>query len=210
MKKLLGALLVAIMIAMVTACGASENTESSAEKDVEATVESNSNEDDSSYYSVGESASNDCVEITLNSVEFESSRLEAASTIIPEDGQKFVTIEFTIRNIGKTELGYFKKPGGNSKQIKDMPYVDYNDGYTFMISDVDAADGKTYMTMMGFFFDPNEGNLTSDLKVLGEALVCTGSIVVPEEVVTNEDAPLLIGFNVPTENDEGQIVYKIR
>ena len=102
------------------------------------------------------------------------------------------------------------KQGSTSKKIMDMPYVDYNDGYTFVVDDVQAVGDKNYMAMTVFFFDPDEGNLTSDLKVLGSALKCTASIVVPGEVVTNDDAPLLIGFNVPSKEGTDQLVFKVR
>jgi hypothetical protein len=35
-----------------------------------------------------------------------------------------------------------------------MPYVDYNDGYTFVVDDVKAVGDKNYMTMTGFSLTP--------------------------------------------------------
>jgi len=46
------------------------------------------------------------------------------------------------------------KQGGTSKKIMDMPYVDYNDGYTFVVDDVKAVGDKNYMTMTGFSLTP--------------------------------------------------------
>ena len=80
MKKIIALLLVAIMSLSFVACdGGSKNV-----------------------YAVGDTVSTDCAQLTLESCEF----ADTYNSIEMGDGKIFAVLTFSIKNIGKTKLGY--------------------------------------------------------------------------------------------------------
>ncbi len=192
-------------------------------KSVDNTLEPNGLEQESSeeaketdYYSIGDTVSGENVEIVLKSVNFTPSYVSGSGRTVSVKGYEFVDIEFSVKNVGKTPLKMFEQiNGGKSSVLYDIVYIDYNDGYIFTVDKVVDDNGDEFYPFLGFFFsDENrkavDDTSISDLPVLGDSVTRIATIMVPEEVATKDDTPLLIGFTIPGEEETETIIYKIR
>lgn len=154
------------------------------------TTDKNNNEitQKSSVFQLGDTVSTDSMEFTLTAV----SREPQFSIVVPPEGYSFIVVDFTLKNIGKTEWGFIDKvDGGSSKQVSSIIYIDYNDGYIFDVDDVKDVNGDIWVEHS--FVRPSDSTFYDDeFKPLHEAVDCTVAICVPNEVVTNKDANLLI------------------
>ena len=97
-------------------------------------------------------------------------------TLVVKDGYIQVVVPYTIKNVGKEE-----------KTFKEFISLNYNDGYTY-----DASE--QYWTMGGTddWHQFTKGEHTSVSISPLSTLECKAYICVPEEVVTNEEAPLKV------------------
>ena len=160
-------------------------------------------------YKIYDTASTDAVEVKLKSVSYEDEYyIKGKSDAVPANGYTFVVIEFSVKNIGKTDLDYFPLPSGNYTYIPGaIVCVDYNDGYTFWLDDVKGKNGVTYDENDLYTNYPT----LNELKPLGETATYKVAICVPYEVVDNTEAPLLIKFYLVKANGRSEVItYTIR
>lgn len=186
MRKLMALILAATMALSLCACGGSDTSttpKTEAQEESEPVVEAKS---------IGDTISTDAVEVSLLDVSYEAVYL--GGEIIPKEGHSFVVVEFSLKNVGKVELGMFPSvKGGTSSTPRDIVCVDYDDGYTFTVDDVEGNNGENYVK--DFFVEPSNVYLSA-LKPLEDAKTFKVAICVPNEVVENTDAPLLVKFNL--------------
>lgn len=144
-------------------------------------------------YEVGDTVSTDCAQLTLNSFEI----VDEYDSLTKVYGKKFAVLTFSVKNIGKTNLGFIKTIDGNrrSYSFSSMPCIDYNDGYLF-----------SYESMLGGC------SINMDLADLAPLSDVTVEVVilVPPEVKENEYNPLLVKMAVPKTNGSKVFTYKIR
>jgi hypothetical protein len=156
-------------------------------------------------YKIYDTAGTDAVEIKLNNVSFEKEHYVSYqnTTVSAQSGHTFVIIDFSLKNIGKEKLGYFRTV------YKDYTYlpssivsIDYNDGYTYVVDE--TADSYNFSLCYDY--------PTLDmLEPLGSAEMYTTVISVPDEVVENTDASLFINFHLDNSKGRTEIVtYTIR
>lgn len=174
MKKILSLVLVLAMCLSLCACGGAN------------------------YFALGETASTDAVELTLNEVSFGKEQYVNGRNIVSENGKTFMFINFTMKNIGKATLDYF--PTANDKYTyvpSAIVSVDYNGGYTYFVDNfIDYSTSSPAL---------------NELEPLGEAATYTVIISVPDEVAENTQAPLLVNFNLVNSKSKGEVVsYTIR
>ena len=104
-------------------------------------------------------------------------------------------LTFTIKNIGKDTLNdfvSFPEQGGQSRRLDDLVRINYNDGYLFNAGDRIGAG-------------------VLDMAPLSPATEYDVTINVPEEVLLNTDAPLLVEVALPNGDGNTTIfTYKIR
>ncbi len=174
MKKILAFLLIVVMCISFAACGESKTD-----------------------YSVGAMASTDCAELILTSCEFS----ETYNSIVADEGKVFVILNFSIKNIGKTEFDYIKTVDGkkDSLMFSAIPCVDYNNGYLFSYNDK-LGNVKLCSTDMTL----------KNLEPLSDAFSVQVAISVPAEVEENTDNPLVIKMAVPSTKGTEVFNYKIR
>ena len=213
-KKMIYATVIGLCMVMCGCGGSSQKDDTGSEvvPSTSTSEETTSENNKERLYQIGEVATSDSVEIILTSVNYDDFVKQGGHTIYPKEGNKFITLEYSVKNVGKKDLtAIIPINGGKSTFLRDMPYIDYNDGYTFIVDDVEGKNGEHYKTGLGlgFFHEPNDGSI-HDLKVMGEAQQCMVNILVPDEVVSNKSAPLLVGFSVPSEDGPTTILYKIR
>ena len=134
-------------------------------------------------YSIGDTANTDTTEVFVSNVELDKVN-------------DLVIVIFSVKNIGKTALNSgISTIKGSSVFLQDIPYVDYNDGYEY--DDKDSFGTHSYDTFL-------------DLEPLGKAITITSNIKVPDEVITNTSAPLLVKLRVPNSSRTEEITYKVR
>lgn len=90
-------------------------------------------------------------------------------TLVAKEGYTLVVVPFEVKNVGKEEANFDK-----------LVSLNYNDGYTY-----DAS--KQYWTMGGT--DDWHEFTSVDIMSLS-TIECKAYLTVPEEVFSNEDAPL--------------------
>lgn len=156
-------------------------------------------------YQIGDTARTDIVEVVLNDVSF----ADTYSVCTAQEGYTFIVVNYSIKNIGKTELGFFPTFHRSRSIIpSSIVGVDYNDGYIFYVDDVVGSDGQTYYYSV--FADPDDTDL-DDLKPLSEAVTFEAAICVPNQVIEDTAAPLLIKFNLLNEAGETVVaIFSIR
>ncbi len=178
MKKIVALLLAAVMCLSFVACGGSTE------------------------YQVGDTFGTDAVELKLINASFGDEYYIKEEGVIraPNEGQTFILIDFSLKNIGKTKLGYFPTADKKDTYIPGaIVTVDYNDGYTYSI---DSFNTTGYCTQ-----NPTLNNL----EPLAEAATYSAYISVPKEVAENTDAPLLVKFHLVNSSGRGEVVtYSIR
>lgn len=162
---------------------------------------------------IGDVVRSDAMEVILTDIEHADTYTTTYSgkndEVIPRDEEyQFIIVEFSVKNIGGTELRAFPSPPGEiTNWITEMVTVDYNNGYTFYIDDVHATNHTIYSAPN--FQSPRIH--TSQLKVLGEAKTAEVAILVPDEVIENTKAPLRIKFSLPTSTGNvEEVFYTIR
>ncbi len=199
MKKVVTLCLIVCAISSIWGCGSSKNFEDTSNHD---------------YYQIGEKSSSDLTEIVLESVEYSKTKpkyLEdpLRGDISPDEGE-FIKVTYSVKNIGKNELGFFSCADNHtsSQQLLDMPYVDYNDGYIFKVNEFKA--GGVIQLDHSCAYQKDEKYNTSDLGSLDDPVEIEVYILVPSEVINNKDNQLLIGFTVPSSSSTEKLVYKIR
>ena len=84
--------------------------------------------------------------------------------------------------------------------------MDYNDGYIFKVEST-SIRGTNYG---GTAFSNHYEEKLTDLKPLSKAIECEVAILVPNEVVDNKSATLLIRMSVPNTNTTSELVYSVR
>ncbi|MBE6819844.1 MAG: hypothetical protein E7516_02170 [Ruminococcaceae bacterium] len=152
---------------------------------------------DKNLYAIGDMVSTDCAQLTLESFEI----VNEYGSLVNVDGKIFAVLTFSVKNIGKNELGYIKTINENTHSLlfSSMPCIDYNDGYLFSYDDklgnLDFC--STHLTL-------------SDLTPLSDGITVEVVILVPPEVKANEDNPLLVKMAVPKTNGTKVFTYKIR
>ena len=118
-----------------------------------------------------------------------------------DEGKVFVILNFSIKNIGKTEFDYIKTVDSkkDSLMFSAIPCVDYNNGYLFSYDDK-LGSVKLCSTDMTL----------KNLEPLSDAFSVQVAISVPAEVQENTDAPLVIKMAVPATKGTEVFDYKIR
>lgn len=127
MKKFIALILALVLCLSLCACGGGNNTPETTEATEPSIVK----------FAVGETASTEVIEFTLDSVEFADHlsltpgdeyltpiAADASGGLIPNEGKIFACFSFTVKNIGKVELW--------STAYRAMNLV-YSDGYTFEV-----------------------------------------------------------------------------
>ena len=133
-------------------------------------------------YSIGATAKTDTTEIVVSNVKL-------------DDVNDLVIVNFSIRNIGKKALNnYIITIKGTSTVLDSIPYVDYNNGYEYDDNSMGTPSFDTF----------------SDLEPLGKTITITSKIKVPDEVITNTKAPLLVKVRVPYSGGTEELTYKVR
>ena len=214
MKKIITLLLVLVMVLSLCACGGekasettnktSDDTGSIEEIDAESEGETEATEAEQIINNIGDTVSTDIVEATLIDVSFEDTYL-----VTPKDGYSFVIVDFSMKNIGKNNFGMFIGNGGNKTKLpSSLVAIDYNDGYTFICDDVEEKNGS--IADDSCFCHPNNAYV-DDLKPFGEGETYKVAICVPNEVVENTEAPLLIKLYLMNSQYESEVaVYSVR
>ena len=202
MKKKLVLLLATLMCISLCACGRSES--STNEVSVENTTKTD--EKEITENEIGDTVSTDVAEVVLLNVSYE----DTYGIVTPKEGYSFVVVDFSLKNIGKTNLAPFPTQGqGKSYVLGDIVSVDYNNGYTFFVDNVEGKDGSTYNESS--MKKTSDDLLISDLKPLSDAATAQAAICVPNEVVENTNTPLLIKINLlNSEGEKVTAVYSIR
>ncbi|MBQ9968757.1 MAG: hypothetical protein IJO88_08555 [Oscillospiraceae bacterium] len=201
MKKAIALILALLLCLSLVACSGNEQEERPATVpaiDVEV-------EETPVLYQIGDTVSTDIIELVLLDVAYTASY----GICTPKDGNSFIVTTFSLKNIGKTDLGFFPAFNGSESICPDaIVGVDYDDGYIFYAGDVDGNDGQVYQDSV--FVNP-DGRYLSDLKPLSEAETFEVAICVPNQVVENTEAPLLIKFNLLNSADETMVAaYSLR
>lgn len=227
MKRLIALILAAALALSLVACGGDgadhtttgENEPSSDPSntdyidDTESTNPSNDNENET-YWEVGDTITLDSVEFTLDSYQFERclynvrngdylspvdlrslsendlmyNSLTTDNPYYADDEHIFLLLSFTQKNIGKESVQIIAPES-------DMLVI-YSDGYTFdFLSDTGSGGGwKDENSFNGFSF--------TEMEPLSPSFECRACILLPIEVMENEDASLLLQVKEQT--------YKLR
>jgi len=209
MKRLISFMFVILLCMALCSCGTDspEETEVTTEAEVSTETEASTvpDETEPELYWLGDTVSTECIELTFTKYGTTDRYLQVQA----EEGYVFVFVEYKIKNVGKEEFdaGPVAPKGTwwSNTDMTDIVCLDYNDGYIFEIPDSVGTAGST------FFTSPDFADM-SDLKPLGSAETCECAFHVPEEVVTNTDAPLIVRFFLRSslDNKEVEVVnYKI-
>lgn len=194
MKKMIALLMALLVCLSLCACGGG-NSVSETTEPTEAT------EPSIVKFAVGETASTEVIEFTLNSVEFADHlsltpgdeyltpiSADASGGLIPNDGKIFVCFSFTVKNIGKVKLG--------TTAYNTLSLV-YSDGYTF---EVDPYN--TFVRTDDNFYLLQRMNGLLSLDVLSDAQTYRGYIQVPTEVMEHTEEPLELKINLQKDEDD--------
>ena len=175
MKKTITLLLALVMCLSMCACGGGKGT----------------------LYAIGDTVSTDCAQLTLEALEF----TDTYNSYKNVDGKIFAVLTFSMKNTGKTKLGYIKTVEGkiDSLMYSAIPCIDYNDGYLFSYDD---KVGTLELCSTDYPF--------SDLEPLSIGEKVEVAILVPHYVADNENDSLLVKMAVPTTKGTKIFVYKIR
>ena len=195
MKKIISALLALVLCLSLCACGGGNNTPETTEATEPSIVK----------FAVGETASTEVIEFTLDSVEFADHlsltpgdeyltpiAADASGGLIPNEGKIFVCFSFTVKNIGKVEL--------DSTAYRTMNLV-YSDGYTF---EVDLSNNAVRTDNDIYLYRQWTGVLSLD--VLSDAQTYRVYVQVPEEVMKNTAEPLDLVISLQKDEDDVGLV----
>lgn len=185
MKKVLALMLALVLVLSLASCGGGENKGDTSSKATE------------TVYKMGDTAKTDVAEVTVDEVTFEDSFNGCNS----DNEHQYACVAFSFKNIGKTEIE-------DSSYIYEMPIVDYNNGYTFTIDEVEDPDdpNNSYSTSLLGTSD----TLIDEIKPLSDEVGCVSAIYVPNEVAEKTSAPLLIKFDLPKSKGSETVAFKVR
>ncbi len=175
MKKIFALLLATVMCVSLVACGDSEGT----------------------LYAIGDTVSTDCAQLTLESFDF----ADTYNSYGMVDSKIFAVLTFSMKNTGKSELGYIKTVEGNTDSLmySAIPCIDYNDGYLYSYDD---KVGTLELCSTDYPF--------SNLQPLSSGEKVEVAILVPPTVAEDENNSLLVKMAVPTTKGTEVFTYKIR
>ncbi len=158
-------------------------------------------------YSVGDTVDNGYAEFTLVSSEIQ----DEYNGIKLEDEQVFVVVDYYIKNIGKTELGWvYPINGGSSLLFQDVVCVDYDDGFVFGFDEPRNIKGVIVGAEFLTKNDKNDSWYTLDeLKPLSEGVSVEVAIPVPHEVETNTDKAIILKALLPKGEGSEEITNDI-
>ena len=200
MKKTLSLLLALVLCLSLCACGSDiDSTSSDTPTESDVTIENEEVvEDEPTTYKVGDTVSSDIMEVKLISVSY----TEEYNDYSFEDGS-FVVVKFSLKNIGKNTLSFLTGINGGESKIPAFSLaVDYNDGYTFTLDDIETPSVDISYEL---FYSPEV--FTDELKPLSDAVTYTVAIFVPNEVIDNTEAPLAIRYDLMNSADEVESAY---
>ena len=184
MKKAMSLILALMMCLSLCACGGEKTT----------------------LATVGTTTGSEIVELTVSDIKFYDGEYPFYS--VEKAGHTFVTVLFTLKNIGKDNLGFWPDVvhGNGTKLPSGILYIDYSDGYKFYCADVRGDDGDNYHVSVFY-----EGDLLDEVKPLGDAIGYAVAICVPNEAIENTEAPLNLNFYLPSSKDKTvTISYDLR
>lgn len=204
MRKIICLVLPIILVATILA-GCSSNDENNTKQTVN--------------HNIGETVSTDSVELKIQDVSYgkylyrdlDDNYLMAsndpAGKYFSVDGFAFVSIQYTVKNIGKTTITQYVPSSENSISgvLSGMFSLDYNNGYKYYVVDV-------FNHVVSCTFGDNIEAIESfsDLVPLTEAKTYRTVIQVPEEVITQTDNNLLLNVNVPNSESYETISFTLR
>ena len=176
--------------------------------------------------SIGETVSSDRAEFILKRFEFgknlyydnsitndnfllpiaedELTELPAGETSkTSEDGKVFLSLSFSIENIGKTPLREFVDLPDGSSTIYLSGYIELEyDGYLFRNTD----DNAFFKKSTSFW-----SLATLEMDVMAPVENYVGYITVPEKVMTDTETPLYLRVYLPNEAGKFETyTYKLR
>ena len=101
-------------------------------------------------YNIGDTVKTDMVEIQLKNVIYDYQYPQPHDDLLPPAEKTFIQVNFSIKNIGKTTVKQLPAKDGESLSTQNSVWLDYNDGYIFMIN----KDGITSPSTLnvGFLF----------------------------------------------------------
>lgn len=195
MKRIIALLMALLVSISLCACGGGNGVSEPTETTVPSVVK----------FAVGETASTEVIEFTLDSVEFADHlsltpgdeyltpiAADASGGLIPNDGKTFVWFSFTVKNIGKVELW--------STAYDTMSLI-YSDGYTF---EVDTHNNFVRTDDNFYLLQRRNGIL--GLDVLSDAQTYRGYIQVPTEVMENAGEPLELKISLRKDEKNAGLV----
>lgn len=205
-KILCATVLCMLLMLACTACASNEPTPtingSTDETSIETTDEVSTEDAQVPHLAIGETASTDIVELTLNTVQYTNTvSLDHDNWLKPcyggglsaGDNKVYIWFEFTVKNLSKQDLSGYDVCTAT---------IDYNDGYIY--------DGATYTSMAGWSTSQTISNnvgLTNMSPLETENYY--GFISCVSEVRTNQDAPLSIVFSLPGDMGVEKFAFDI-
>ena len=185
MKKALSLILALVMCLSLCACGSGSET----------------------IYNIGDTVKTDMVEIQLTKVVYDYQYPSPYEFLHPPAGKAFIQVSFNIKNIGKTTIETLPAKDGEKTSILDSLWLDYNNGYIFMISKEGITNSLGEISRGFLFIESYE----FPLEPLSSALDCHPVFCVPSEVLTNKAAPLHFSINLPlSDGTYTTMTFKLR
>ena len=158
-------------------------------------------------YSIGDTVMTDMVELQLTKVVYDYQYPSPYEFLHPPAGKTFIQVNFSIKNIGKTTVETLPARDGENSSILDSLWLDYNDGYIFMISKEGITNSLGEINR-GFLFIES---YDFPLEPLSQALDCHPVFCVPKEVIENKEAPLSFSINLPSSDSTyTTMTFKLR
>ena len=191
MKKYISVFLIALMMISLFACGGAVKPEAVTFTEEPKVTEAPTPEPTPEpVYKVGDTVETDWAKLTVKSVSVvESYHSRGSTTKTTKAGHRFIEIYCSLVNTGKTTYSYFtNRTGGRTCMTKDIVYIDYNEGFLFDCKDVQNTSHGNYGDSM--FYTPTSNYM--ELEPLSGEFRFFVTICVPEEVITNTAAPLLL------------------
>lgn len=141
-------------------------------------------------YKIGDTVTTDIIEFTLNEFNFER--------YYSNKDEKYAVVNCSLKNIGKTKIDNsttVKVSNGSTvtyaSSIESIMRINYNDGFLF--------DEST-----------NIFGTTWDLEPLSPAQTYEAAYSVPQEIIDNTSAPLILEVFLPNNGTTEMYSYRIR
>lgn len=173
-------------------------------------------------YEIGEAVSSNNMELCVKSVTFNPNypnddSVRGSIQFKNDPGYTFLVVRYTIKNIGKTDLGFVTTPVTRTILSSSLISLDYNNGYEFNFGDAIDATGQSFHDSCFKRIISGDDNISSehitDLKPLGKTIEIEIGFYVPSEVETNTSAPLNINaylYEEGADKDTVSVTYKVR